>query len=341
MDSGGALKGSGAALQPTAAAKANAMRVFLVANAASGQKGAGHATDLLAAALELHGFEVLRHAPPPGGALDDAAAEAAAGAGPTDVVVALGGDGTVNTVAQALHARPFDARPALAILPLGTFNLVAKRYHLPDDAEALAELIAQRSTCLLGAGEVNGRWFFNNCSFGHYTSMIEARERHKARFGRLRIVAIASALVTLLTSRGRQAVRLDVQAPAPHARRLRTSLVFIGANPLQLAELGAALEQQVEAGALAFVGVRSTGWRELARFAWGALQANAAELQEVDALAFTAARITTRKRALRCVLDGELVHLPTPLALRFEPRALRLCAPPAAEVTARAAADTA
>lgn len=299
--------------------------VALVANAASGQHGADDATGRLARSLAGLGLATRRHTPAPGGTLDEAAAEAVAGG--ADVVVAIGGDGTVNTVAQALRALPFERRPALAILATGTFNLVARRYGLPGEAEALAALIAEGSTRTIDAGEVNGRWFFNNFCFGRYTSVIEARERHKARFGRHRIVALASALVTLLTSHGRQALRLDVQQPAPLVKRLRTSLVFIGANPLQLGELGAALEQQVEAGALAFVAVRATGLRELARFAWGALQANAAELQEIDALAFTTARIATRKRRLRCVLDGELVRLATPLVLRHEPQALRLVAP--------------
>jgi len=309
------------------AASPQARRVALVANAASGQHGAGAAMEQLAQALEQRGLAVRRHAPEPGGALDDAAAEAAAG--DADVVVALGGDGTVNTVAQALRARPFDERPAFAILPMGTFNLVAKRYALPEDADGLAALIATGSTRHIGAGDVNGRWFFNNCSFGLYTSMIQARERHKARFGRHRIVAIASALVTMLTSRGRQAVRLDLRSPAAPVKRLRTSLVFVGANPLQVAELGAELEREVDAGALAFVAVKSVGLRQLARFAWGALQASAAELQEIDARSFVDASVTTRRRVLRCVLDGEIVRLRTPLALRYEPDALRLCAPPA------------
>lgn len=251
-----------------------------------------------------------------------------------DVLVAAGGDGTVNAVANALARAGDGAAPALGIVPLGTFNFVARRYGIPqDDPAAAAAAIAGGRTQCIGAGEVNGHLFLNNCCFGLYTSLIDARERHKRRFGRYRIVAFASALATLLQSHGRQSVLLrllDTDGEQTASRRLRTSLVFIGANPLQLGEVGESFAAEVEQGALGFVAVRSVDAWRLLKFAWGALQANAAELQEVEAIVTRYAEAIVRRRRLRCVVDGELLPLPTPLRLRWRDDVLRLCVPAAA-----------
>ena len=207
-------------------------------------------------------------------------------------------------------------------MPLGTFNFVARRHAIPGDPAEAAAVIADGRTQRIGAGDVNGHLFLNNCCFGLYTSLIDARERHKRRFGRHRIVAFVSALTTLLRPHGRDAVLLRLP---DRSLALRTSLVFIGVNPLQLDELGDDFAAAVARGALGFVAVRSINARNVLRFVWGALQANAAELQEIEAIVIEHGEVVMRRRRLRCVIDGELHPLATPLALRWRAQALRLC----------------
>src|SRR5438067_11819094 len=56
-----------------------------------------------------------------------------------EVVVAAGGDGTVNEVVHGLMALPADARPALGVVPPGTANDFARRCGIPcDPGKALA-----------------------------------------------------------------------------------------------------------------------------------------------------------------------------------------------------------
>jgi len=75
------------------------------------------------------------------------------------VVVAAGGDGTINAVAQAL-AR---TRTALGILPLGSANDLAREYGVPARIDAAARRIAERAPRPTDLVEVNGRVF---CSVG-------------------------------------------------------------------------------------------------------------------------------------------------------------------------------
>lgn len=71
------------------------------------------------------------------------------------VVVAAGGDGTINAVAQAL-AR---TRTALGILPLGSANDLAREYGVPARIEVAARRIAERPPRPIDLVDVEGRVF--------------------------------------------------------------------------------------------------------------------------------------------------------------------------------------
>jgi diacylglycerol kinase family enzyme len=299
----------------------------VLANRGSGSHDAERVRDDFIAALDAQRIAWSWHTPADRGAAGlDAALREALQCAP-DVLIAAGGDGTVNRAANALMRLPRAQRPALGVLPLGTFNYVARRYCVPIDnvAGAAALVVDGGSRRHVGAGEVNGHLFLNNCCFGLYTSLIEARERHKARFGRHRVVAVLSALATLLRPHGR--LGLLLQLPE-RTLKLRASLVFVGANPLQLDDFGPDFAAAVTQGALGFVVLKSfSPWR-LLQYLRGVLLDTAAQLEEVDTALLRDAEIVLRRRRLRCVVDGELTQLATPLRLRWRDDVLTLCAPP-------------
>ena len=82
---------------------------------------------------------------------------------PTDLkaVVAAGGDGTVSLLVNTLPAET-----PLAILPLGTENLLAKYLKLTADPIALARIIGKGRTVRLDAGSANGKLFLVMASCG-------------------------------------------------------------------------------------------------------------------------------------------------------------------------------
>jgi diacylglycerol kinase family enzyme len=100
----------------------------------------------------------------------------AASAG-TEVVVVLGGDGTLNEAANGLAG----SSCALAALPGGSTNVFARTIGLPNDPiEATGELLAalaRGSIRRVGLGSVNGRYFLFHVGMGFDAAVVEQVER--------------------------------------------------------------------------------------------------------------------------------------------------------------------
>lgn len=74
-----------------------------------------------------------------------------------DVVVAAGGDGTINEVVNGLDG--YDV--PLGIIPLGTANDFARQVGIPSDADHAMDVILQRKPRRLDTASLNGRRFLN------------------------------------------------------------------------------------------------------------------------------------------------------------------------------------
>lgn len=82
--------------------------------------------------------------------------------GGADVVCAVGGDGTMNEVARAL----IGTRAALAIIPCGSGNGLARHLHIPLDPIRAIELINQCTIREMDYGIINQHPFFCTCGVG-------------------------------------------------------------------------------------------------------------------------------------------------------------------------------
>jgi diacylglycerol kinase family enzyme len=103
-----------------------------------------------------------------------------------DVVVAFGGDGTVNEAANGLAG----SRTPLTCLPGGSNNVFAKMLGIPNDVvdatENLLDLADRWQARSVDLGRVNGRWFTFAAGMGLDASVVERVDRHpqlKERFG--------------------------------------------------------------------------------------------------------------------------------------------------------------
>lgn len=94
-----------------------------------------------------------------GHAVEISAEEARKG---TDIVIAVGGDGTINEVARSLVETP----TALGILPFGSGNGLARHLQIPMDAKKALDIINGGVIEQIDYGKINGTFFFCTCGVG-------------------------------------------------------------------------------------------------------------------------------------------------------------------------------
>ncbi|WP_409252735.1 diacylglycerol kinase [Bacillus sp. SCS-153A] len=102
-----------------------------------------------------------------------------------DLVVAAGGDGTLNEVVNGLAEQEY--RPRLGIVPMGTTNDFARALHIPRDIGAAVDVIIKGDTIPVDIGRMNGdRYFINIAGGGRITELTyEVPSKLKTVLGQL------------------------------------------------------------------------------------------------------------------------------------------------------------
>jgi diacylglycerol kinase family enzyme len=264
------------------------------------------------------------------GELGHVAREAAAQAQQSrGAVVAVGGDGTINTVAQAAHA----AGCALGVVPQGTFNYFARSHGIPFDAAEAGALLLVAEPAAVQVAAVNERLFLVNASLGLYPDLLEDREAYKARWGRSRVVALGAGFLTLLRAQRRLRLQIELQG---EVREVRALTLFVGNNRMQLRQLG------VEAsglggpatghGLITAVMLRPVGTLSMLGLMWRGAMGTLGEADDVERFTFTRMRVQPSRWAgrssVKVAYDGEVCRLQAPLDFRVHPRPLYLLKAP-------------
>lgn len=299
-----------------------------VINAAAGSNDAETKRALIEAALHAGGRRAqLSFSSPaelPRIARDAVARALSTGA----AVVAVGGDGTLNTVAQAAHA----AGCAIGIVPQGTFNYFARSHGIAvDPTQAVHQLLGAAPQPVQVAG-INDRIFLVNASLGLYPELLENREAYKARFGRSRWVALWAASVTLL--RAQQHLRLHIEQGAS-VRDLRALTLFVGNNRLQLEQFGLQAPP-APAGAspgvsVTAVMVRPIGTVSMLGLMLRGAMGNLGDAESVEHFEFehlvVRPRLPLGRRRVKVAFDGEVAMMRSPLDFRVLHKPLYLLKP--------------
>jgi diacylglycerol kinase family enzyme len=310
---------------PHHAHAASASPLFVVFNPAAGRDAREELAPAVEAACAAVGlrFEVLAIERPRG--LADTAREAVRRARATGgTVVAAGGDGTVNGVAQEV----LGSGCRFGVLPRGTFNYFARTHGIPPDLPGALHVLLNEAAMPVQVGRLNERVFLVNASLGLYPRLLEDREAWKQQFGRSRLVAFGAGIATLL--RGHRSLRLTVELQG-QSREVRTPTLFVGNNALQLEQVGLPQAQAVDAGLLAGVVLKPVGrWSLLALLARGAF-GQLGEADQVVHFAFRRLTVTAGTfgaRRIKVATDGEVLWMPLPLRFEVAPLPLLLIRPP-------------
>ncbi|TEU30421.1 diacylglycerol/lipid kinase family protein [Alkanindiges illinoisensis] len=236
------------------------------------------------------------------------------------VIVAAGGDGTLNTVAQELKHSSI----RMGIIPLGTFNYVARALDIPLDPFAAAQVIVEGIARPVHLGIVNDYIYLNNASIGLYPKIIEQRELYNARFGRFRVVAMVSGFVVLMREQQKLKLKMTIDG---EQTPIETPLVFFGNNQLQLQDLKLTLAECVAQGKLAAVAITAlTRWQMIKlihRLQVGLFE----QAPEVTSFCADQIKIESRVKRMKVAIDGEIVQISTPLIFKVAHNALQVMVP--------------
>ncbi len=296
---------------------------FIVLNRGSGKHGEGDVRLGIEAALTEAGREFSVHEVEEPSQLDSFATEVVTKARACGgVVVAAGGDGTINAVATAALGSgcPF------GVLPLGTFNYFSRVHGIPSDLPGACQVLLGAQAFEVQVGLMNDRVFLVNGSLGAYPELLEERETAKHRLGRSRLVAIAAGLRSLL--RSHRHVRLDIEAQRG-SRSVVAETLFVSNNRLQLKRVGIADSELVEHDRLIAVLVRPAGVLGTLGLILRALLGRLGEAEQVTSFDFErmTVRPRLRKRWVKVAKDGEVETLAAPLTFRVASSALCLLRP--------------
>ena len=117
--------------------------------------------------LEKAGYETSVHATTGEG--DATAAAKLAVERGFDVVIASGGDGTLNEVVAGVS--PFEKRPKIGLIPTGTTNDFSRALRIPRDIEEAVDIIVRGETIPVDVGMMNDRHFINIAGGGQMTEL--------------------------------------------------------------------------------------------------------------------------------------------------------------------------
>jgi diacylglycerol kinase family enzyme len=235
------------------------------------------------------------------------------------VVVAGGGDGTVNAIASVVVGTDI----VLGVLPLGTLNHFAKNLGLPAEIDGALRILAAGKTRAVDVGAVNNRIFVNNSGLGLYPDVVHSREQRHKR-GAIGWTAAFAASVKALFRYRVLGIRVFVNGE----QLLRhTPSVFIGNNEYTIQGFLEPTRTRLDAGVLCLYIPHPRSRLKFIWFAVRALFGKSRPDSDFDMTLTDALTIESRHHHLRVSLDGEVTSMTTPLKYSSRHNVLRVIVP--------------
>lgn len=237
-----------------------------------------------------------------------------------DRVVAVGGDGTLSTVATALAGTGVP----MGILPGGTLNHFAKDLGIPLELAPAVQVLLHGRIVTVDVGMVNERVFINNSSIGLYPHVVRHRDQMRQRLGYGKWYAMLRAILAIFRRYPLLRLRMVTHGEA----WLRTTpFVFVGNNVYHLDLFNLGQRSRLDAGHLCLYFSSHSGRTGLLRMALRALVGRLRQDRDFTELCTPEVFIDGGPRQIVVSLDGEVHHMAPPLHYRIWPGALRVIVP--------------
>ncbi|QIO10325.1 diacylglycerol/lipid kinase family protein [Acinetobacter lanii] len=236
------------------------------------------------------------------------------------VIVAAGGDGTLNAVASQL----LNQEIPMGILPLGTFNYVARVLNIPLDLLEAAKIVGTGEARASHVARINDHIYLNNASLGLYPLFIKKRELYNQKFGRFPLHAYTSGLDVLIRDRKELKLELEVDGTK---YPVKTPLLFFGNNQLQLEEMKLKIAKCAELGEVAGVILAKSDKATLFKTLFQLIRGNLEKAADVYSFSGEQVAVYSKKSSLTIAIDGELMEIKTPLHFSVAKNALKIMVP--------------
>jgi diacylglycerol kinase family enzyme len=247
-----------------------------------------------------------------------------------DVIVAAGGDGTITALAGALVGSEKD----LAILPLGTFNAVAKDLHLPLDLPGAVAALATGTSQRIDVAEVNGQVFLQKVVIGLIPGVAKGREYLRGRETTAAKIGFFRYFLRRLARSKRMAVVIEPSEGARRVERVQAMAVACNAYDEGLGKFFS--RQALDRGVLTLYVLKRFTARDFVRLVTGMILGRWRDDEALSMESVKEVTIDTRKTLIKVMFDGEVETFQTPLKFSIRPKALSVIVP--AEVEAQVAA---
>lgn len=238
--------------------------------------------------------------------------------------VIAGGDGTINGALPILIA----CRRPVAVLPLGTVNLLGRDLGLSGSLEQQIAAICDGEPVAMDLGQLDGRLFHSLSGMGFFSLMAREREYARRRFPFSRLVAFAFAAMRSILFTRPICVEMEIGG---ERRQVEADAVLVTVNAFDGPEWR---RSRLDGGRFEVHILDTGGLLSRTKAALSMLTGGWRRSHNLVSLTGTAVTLIRRdKRSGHVTFDGEVERRAGPLAYRLLPGALQVIAARPADIS--------
>lgn len=224
-------------------------------------------------------------------------------------IAAIGGDGTLSSVAQEIYG----TKATMIPLPGGTLNHFTKDLNIPQDLDEAIAALHSKTPRKVDVATVNDTVFINNSSIGLYPSTVHEREQIESKYGKWPSAVYASI---------KAFIRFKHYVVTIDGTEYRTPFVFVGNNNYDITN--AAQRSSLDEGVLCVHMITSDSRLSLLKIIAYAIVGSIRDSDNLTSLITRNVTIHAKKTFLRISRDGEVSRETSPLHYESKPASLRI-----------------
>lgn len=295
------------------------VRAYLIYNPKAGQIWSAFQPEIVCKYLSQHGWQVTPCPTDYAGHGSDLARQAVKDG--QDIVIAAGGDGTINEVIQGLA----QTNTKLGILPAGTTNVLARELKIPLTFQEALTSLPTATPFQVDLGKVNHRFFMLMAGIGYDAEVVrDINPQLKALTGKSAVVT--SGVLNLFHHKPfKVKIRcIDAQGKK-HVLRRSVMQIFVFNAATYATDFKIAAEAQMNDGVLELLIFKSRRFQDTFKSLLALLLRRHREWTDLEQLAIGSVHISSKKPA-PLQIDGDTIGT-TPINIVVVPHALTLLRP--------------